>query len=210
MKDLNNCISVLIACEFSVAALFVRADSVYKSMAGVDAWDKDRDGRLYEGAAPIVAHPPCRFWGAMRNCWNASPLDPAEKALGSLAISLVRINGGVVEHPAKSTLWDHECISPGEGTDRWGGYSIILDQYVFGHRAAKSTRLYIVGCPIQNLPPIPVRAGIPRHVVTNSHGMRQGDKRWRPRVTNKEREATPPAFAKWLVEVARLCRRTTD
>lgn len=32
-----------------VAALFVRGDSVYKAMTGVDAWDIERDAMLYRG-----------------------------------------------------------------------------------------------------------------------------------------------------------------
>lgn len=32
-----------------VAALFVRADSVYKTLPGVDCWDIERDAMLYRG-----------------------------------------------------------------------------------------------------------------------------------------------------------------
>ena len=48
-----------------VAALFVRADSIYKLMPGVDAWDIERDARAWPGGSPVVAHPPCRAWGAL-------------------------------------------------------------------------------------------------------------------------------------------------
>lgn len=34
---------------FSVAALFVRQDSIYKTMTGVDCWDIDRDARMWPG-----------------------------------------------------------------------------------------------------------------------------------------------------------------
>lgn len=43
----------------TVAALFVRADGNYKAMPGVDAWDMERDARLWPGGCPVVAHPPC-------------------------------------------------------------------------------------------------------------------------------------------------------
>lgn len=50
----------------TVAALFVRADSVYKTMPGVDAWDEARDARGWPGGCAVVAHPPCRLWGKLR------------------------------------------------------------------------------------------------------------------------------------------------
>lgn len=43
-----------------VAVLFARQDSHYKSIAGVDVWDIDRDARKWPGGMPVVAHPPCR------------------------------------------------------------------------------------------------------------------------------------------------------
>lgn len=42
----------------TVAALFVRADSIYKTMPDVDAWDIERDARRWPGGCPVVAHPP--------------------------------------------------------------------------------------------------------------------------------------------------------
>ena len=50
-----------------VAALFVRRDSVYKKIPGVDCYDIDRDARTFPGGMPIVAHPPCRTWGKYRH-----------------------------------------------------------------------------------------------------------------------------------------------
>jgi hypothetical protein len=41
-----------------VAALFVRADSVYKALPAVDAWDAGRDARSWPGGCPVVAHLP--------------------------------------------------------------------------------------------------------------------------------------------------------
>jgi len=57
---------------FNVAALFVRADSSYKSMRGVDAWDEVRDASRYLGPWPVVAHPPCRGWGRLRHLASRS------------------------------------------------------------------------------------------------------------------------------------------
>jgi hypothetical protein len=49
----------------TVAALYVERDGAYWNMPDVDAWDEQRDARLYNGPYPVVAHPPCQRWGAM-------------------------------------------------------------------------------------------------------------------------------------------------
>ena len=84
-----------------MAALFVRADSIYKTLPGVDAYDIERDARTYDGPWPVVAHPPCRAWGRLRTF--AKPR-PDERNLARLAVALVREFGGVLEHPENSTL----------------------------------------------------------------------------------------------------------
>lgn len=186
-----------------VAALFVRADSVYKTMPGVDAYDIERDARLWPGGMPVVAHPPCRAWGALR--FVAKPRAD-EKDLARLAVAHVRRYGGVLEHPAASTLWK-ECGLAEPGTiDGFGGRCITVDQWYWGHRASKPTKLYFVG-PIRYdcLPAQPTRAGVPTHCITQGHGRRKGQAGFLPRVTDAEREHTPAALADWLVEVARRC-----
>ena len=37
-----------------IAALFVRADSIYKQLPGVDAWDAERDGLRWPVGVPAV------------------------------------------------------------------------------------------------------------------------------------------------------------
>jgi hypothetical protein len=49
----------------TVAVLFARSDSHYKALPGVDVWDSERDARKWLGGSPVVAHPPCRAWGAL-------------------------------------------------------------------------------------------------------------------------------------------------
>ena len=46
-----------------VVVLFVRADSIYKTLPGVECYDEARDARTWPGGCPVVAHPPCRTWG---------------------------------------------------------------------------------------------------------------------------------------------------
>jgi hypothetical protein len=165
-----------------VAALFIRKNSVYKSMPGVDGWDADRDARGWPGGEPLVAHPPCAQWGRMAQWAHKKP---AEKALALLALKLVSRWGGVVEHPVTIRLWPH--------TEGLPGFLYTVDQQWFGHRAQKRTTLYINGIEPKELPPIPYTMAEPTQPVQN--------------MGKAEREHTPPAFAEWLVEIARRCSR---
>jgi hypothetical protein len=184
-----------------VAALFVRADSVYKTMPGVDAWDIERDARLWPGGCPVVAHPPCRAWGRLRAF--AKPRK-GERQLAVRAVRAVRANGGVLEHPEGSLLWP-KCRLPAPGQrDAHGGWTLGIHQHDFGHRAEKATLLYIVGVEPDHLPPMPpLRLDEPTHVV-------QSRKRvgYRPHISKAEREETPTPLARWLVELARRTRVT--
>jgi hypothetical protein len=187
-----------------VAALFVRADSIYKTMPGVDAWDIERDARKWPGGAPVVAHPPCRLWAKLRQFAKAA--DPAaEMQLAHDAVAHVRQHGGVLEHPAESSLWT-ACMlpRPGRPPDGFGGWTAEIRQCDWGHKAEKLTWLYIVGCHPDDLPPLPPRSE-PTGLIKPQRGIpRDG----RKIVTKAEREQTPPELAAWLVDVAR--RATTS
>jgi hypothetical protein len=182
------------------AVLFARADSIYKTMPGLDVWDIDRDARKWPGGSAVVAHPPCRGWGRLRQFSHATP---DELALGPWAVARVREYGGVLEHPAESTLW-FACglPTPGQFPDACGGWSMEVQQFHWGHRAEKATWLYIVGIGPDELPPIPIREGRATHCVRPTKSYPR-----LPSITKREREATPPSFAEWLVEVARRCKR---
>lgn len=181
-----------------VAALFVREDSHYKTMPGVDAWDINRDARRWPGATACVAHPPCRAWGRMYHM--AKPRDD-EKELARWAVYQVRLWGGVLEHPSGSKLWPDQGLPlPGEPPDEHGGYTLAVEQFHWGHRALKRTWLYVVGCPPVKVPAMPRREGQPTHCIARTSGTGT-----LPHVTHAEREQTPPAFALWLVNLASLC-----
>lgn len=136
-----------------VVALYIDPRGPYPALLG-DAycWDEARDARRYDGTAPVVAHPPCGPWGRLRHL-NRNQI--AELAV--LAVARVRANGGVLEHPANSRLWD-ACLlpRPGELPDQFGGYSVAVNQSDWGHCARKPTWLYLVRVPRAALTPPPI------------------------------------------------------
>lgn len=177
------------AAMLDVAVLFARANSVYKSIPGLDVYDLARDARTYTGTSPVVAHPPCRSWGRLR--YLAKPRVD-ERQLADFAVAAVRRCGGVLEHPASSTLWAHAALpAPGRAPDQFGGWTAQVQQCDWGHRAQKLTWLYIVGVHPDDLPPLPP-PGQPSHVVE--------------RMCVAERERTPLPFATWLVDLASRTR----
>lgn len=190
-----------------VAALFVRKDSVYHAMAGVDAWDVQRNARYWPGGCPVVAHPPCSQWGTLS---HMARRDDAEKELGVFAVNAARAHGGVVEHPKRSKLWAHMGLpAPGDAADAWGGWSLAVNQWWWGHLAEKPTLLYIVGVAPDGIPPLPaVPDGKPAFTCGQS-GRRRDRTRTldRAEIPKAAREHTPAAFAQWLVDLAGRCRR---
>lgn len=164
------------------AALFVRPRSIYHALPGVDCWDEARDARNYSGNLPVIAHPPCRGWGKLA---HLAKVHPGELELAYFALAAVRRCGGVLEHPVGSRLWrEADLPRPGEFPDPFGGRTELVRQCDWGHRAEKATLLYIVGAEV---PPYPARRVPTAHV----------ENMWRG-----EREATPPEFASWLVQLA--------
>lgn len=181
----------------TISALFVRKDSIYKQL-GVDCWDIERDARLWPGGNPIIAHPPCWAWGKLAHL--AKPR-PDEKELAIWSINQIRKFGGVLEHPRASKLWQEMQLPVGNQIDEFGGFSISVNQHWWGHKAEKRTLLYIVGIKPKELPEMPLNFNAVEYVVTSSK-KNNGKKE----ISKKAREATPPDFAKWLIELAEKCK----
>lgn len=171
-----------------VAVLCAAPNSVYNSIPGVDVYDRSRDCRSFTGDAPVVAHPPCRSWSAF--CRHQAKPEPGEKELGPWCVERVRENGGVLEHPAYSLLWNHcKLPLPGQGM-RQGLWSACVSQAWWGDVRSKNTWLLFSRISIAEVE-IPFRLHSPK-----------GDRRRWQVMSKHQRAATPPAMAKWFVETA--------
>lgn len=183
----------------NIAVLFARSDSIYKGIPGCDVFDIDRDALTFSGGMPVIAHPPCRSWGRLAHM--AKPR-PGERELAPWAVDQIRKWGGVLEHPVSSRLWKEKPL-PGPGErDEFGGFSIVVPQFWFGHRCEKMTYLYICGMEPRDLPEIGFRLGEPEYVIMKS----RNNYRRKKVVDKPEREKTPEPFAHFLIDIASQCR----
>lgn len=173
----------------TVAVLFARADSIYKTLPGVEVYDMERDARTYDGPWPVVAHPPCRAWSRLRTFANPRP---DERNLARLAVAMVREFGGVLEHPAGSTLWPAQSLPRPGSRDTFGGWTLAAPQHWWGHKAEKETWFYVVGCDPKDQPDVPLVLGDAAYVVATR--TRKGEPGQRPWITKAEREHTPPCW----------------
>ena len=182
-----------------IAVLFCEKKSIYKKLSGIDCYDIDRNALTFKRHIPVIAHPPCRLFSKLRHFCKA---DKKEKQLAFFSVKVVRKNGGILEHPAGSSLWKEARLPlPNESPDKFGGYTIKIDQFLFGHKARKSTLLYICGIKKLDIPAMSFKLGYPDYVVSTSS--KRSNKK---ELSKKLRQATPIAFAKWLLKIARKCK----
>jgi hypothetical protein len=134
-----------------IAALFVERGGVYWDLPGVDAWDEQRDARLYAGPWPVVAHPPCARWSKLAHIHKHVPGREIGNDNGCFetALEAVRKWGGVLEHPEGSAAWRAFGLqSPSRAWRRTvfdAGWVAEVEQGNYGHRARKATWLYAFG-----------------------------------------------------------------
>ena len=173
--------------------LFTCKNSIYNKL-DCETYDINRDARTYTGNKAVIAHPPCRAWGKLKAFANPR-ID--EKDLAVFAIDTIRKNGGILEHPAGSSLFTHMNI-PLIGCDKFGGYVIKIRQSDFGHRAEKKTLLYVCGISKRELPQMPISFERIDYCIgkTKNSPLKY--------VNYSEREATPVQLAKWLIEIVKI------
>lgn len=184
----------------TVAALYVDPNGPYPKLEGVECWDESRDARGYEGPHPVVAHPPCAPWSRMRwLCKNRSE----KRDCAIRAITQVRNNGGVLEHPESTALWSALGLPRPGKSDQWGS-TWYVRQVSWGHQCVKPTWIYVVGVSDDA-----VRAGLrfggnPTHCVCSGPGQLVK----LPVAHATMRSRSPLAFAEWLVSLARVSKVT--
>lgn len=186
----------------TVAALYIDERGVYPKMPDVECWGVERDARLYAGPWSVIAHPPCGPWGELRHLYKGNEHDCA-----GYAIAAVRKFGGVMEHPHKSKFWAvADTPAPGSPLDEFGGFTVDVDQVSWGHVARKRTRLYFVRVPRARVTTTMRTGGTPTHWVSGSRNPNQRGGSVPPGIkvcSAEQRRRTPPAFAEWLVMLAR-------
>lgn len=184
-----------------ITVLYVDQDSDYYKYP-VDCYSKKRNALNYKGTNSIIAHPPCRLWSRMRT-FSTAP--PEERLLAHHAIKLIHKNGGILEHPAASTLFPKYLPLPGT-TDKFNGFTICIDQNWFGHPCRKKTLLYIKGINPSQLPPIPYSLDRIEYTVSSSK-----KKTAKKEVSKKWRSKTPQLLIEYLIETANIisANRTT-
>jgi len=195
-----------------IAALYVDTKrGPYPAIPGVICWGVEEDATKYEGPWPVVAHPPCGHWGRYSHKAHDSG------HTGLVAVHQVRSYGGVLEQPKDSKLFA-ECGIPKPGClpDEFRGYSVLVHQRDWGHKADKPTWLYIVGCDIANLPAMPPKTEAKKQWIDSRRQLkaelanpmrRRGTRGVLECLSKNQRHLTPPDFALWLVEIARRCSR---
>lgn len=202
-----------------IAALFVERGGVYWDLPGVDAWDAERDARLYAGPHPVVAHPPCERWGRY---WSGGPSARVRRLKGddggcfASALASVRKFGGVIEHPEASHAWRTFGLNAPPRGGWWvsgdfqGGWTCCVEQGHYGHRARKATWLYACGVELPSL--IWGPAGGDRldegfHSSEERHLARANGIPPRERLSTVERLSTPAPFRDLLLSIARTSRK---
>lgn len=167
-----------------ISVLFIKHNSVYKSFGRCNCFDEKRNALSCPGDQVTIAHPPCRLFS---KCSPLSTAPEQEIYLGFFALEQVRKNGGILEQPQYSKLWELANLPKGNEIDSYGGWTLSINQSWFGHRARKTTWLYIVGLsPGEVSYPISFN----RPVVSVE------------KMCKAERERTPILFAKWLYSLS--------
>ena len=185
-----------------IAALYIDPRGPYPRMPGVDCWDETRDARLYDGPWPVVAHPPCGPWGAMRHLYRGDDRD-----CGLRAVEQVRRYGGVLEQPAGSKLFSMVGLAVANQARDEHGFTVEVEQVAWGHPARKRTWLYCVGIDADIVVRGIRNGGTVTHWCSGGRRRSSGSGGLVPfgiKVCSaQQRRRTPPAFAVWLVEIAR-------
>jgi hypothetical protein len=153
-----------------ITILCASSGSIYKTIPGLDVWDKSRNAYYFYGSNPVITHAPCAQWSKLKHFAKESEF---EKDLAFHCLKMVIRNGGIFEHPSGSSFFKEVGITKGI-------YSV--DQSWWGFPARKRTYLYFSGCkPLA----FPIMCAAPSKVVES--------------LTGDTRSETVLDFAKWMI-----------
>lgn len=126
---------------------------------------------------PVIAHPP-RHACARLNMQANGRHRQRERDQAMWALDQVRAWGGVLEHPAHSSLWTDADLPPvGAQRDQCGGITLPVWLSWWGSDRPHPTWLYLVGYDRHQMPAMPLQLG----------GARSG---------------AGDGFARWLLDLA--------
>lgn len=194
----------------TVAALYVDPLGPYGSIPGVECWDAERNALTYAGPHPVVAHPPCQRWCKLAKFVEAQHGHRVGDDGGTFAAALVstRTFGGVLEHPAWSLAWPAFGLTPPPAFG-WqktfdGEWVCEVHQSAYGHDARKPTWLLLVGAlPGATRWDKPRGRKVVGHFAQRHPGDFNNSRTRAERMRADETHITPPAFAEYLVGLAR-------
>lgn len=166
---------------------------VRSHVVGIDLWDKRRNAFNFKGGSPVVAHPPCRLWAKLKGMSKMSLEDMGiEKDLGRHCVRMVVENGGVLEHPAGSDLFEDMGL-PAGGYANEKGFTLEFPQRLFGHPMVKNSWFFFSGLSYDQI--IPVRPPLNHQPVKKIE-----------QLSANQRESTPSALAEWLLVHASMSK----
>lgn len=180
----------------SIPVLFCDLKSNYKLFPVFDCYDVNRNALTFSGRQAVICHPPCRLFSRLRKFSTA----PArEKLLAYYAVCTVINNGGILEHPAQSTLWK-ECGLPLPGQKQNHlGFSISIDLHWFGYPAKKKTWLFISGIDFSELPALPLCFDLITHCIGTKSKTSSLQE-----VKKSERSTTPLDLIGYFIQVINM------
>lgn len=179
--------------------LFTQKNSTYNKLH-CECYDINRDATTYKGEHSIIAHPPCRSWGRL---YKLAKPKFGERRLAIWSVLKIRTNGGILEHPAGSKLWQSMNLPKPGKTDTFG-FSVSINQHWFGHLAQKNTWLYICGLDIKDLPALELNFNAVTHLVCSTGPK---DRRVKKLLSSKGREMTPASLAQWFFKIIEIIEK---
>ena len=143
----------------------------------LDIYDQERDARNFTGDCPVICHPPCAQWSALR---KFAKFDKEQKYLAYFCRDVLARNGGIFEHPARSIFFDQSGWPDGK--------IYRVDQSAFGFPTLKPTKLFFHRCrPVSQ----------PLNFNAIEFGIGMGKKKQIPK---SMRSLTTESFNLWLIE----------